>query len=140
MDDVVAIVEELVCERGVFHAKLHFSGSRATLWLLDDPYHYRIHLMDEILDPSLCLAYRRRPYPARPAVGPAQVRAVLTGLARLRLGDERYYLRSGSLNVMNGLVGLTFSSDGSQYLTAEAFLEADLDTRGAAGPGEAVAG
>jgi len=140
MDDVIAIVEELMCERGVFHAKLHFYSSRATLWLLDDPYHYRVHPVDEILDPSLCLAYRRRPYPAQPSVAAEQVRAVWTGLARLRLADDRHYLRSGSLNVMNGLVGLTFASDDSQYLTAEAFLEADAKARLLAGEDAAMAG
>lgn len=36
--------------------------------------------------------------------------------------DEYLYLRAGSLNVVNGLIGLNFSCDGSHYLKAEEFL------------------
>jgi hypothetical protein len=42
IDEVLDLVVELVEVHGVFHAKLHFSSSRATLWLLDDPLRYRI--------------------------------------------------------------------------------------------------
>ena len=31
-DDVIAIFDELISERGIFHAKLHYSSSRSTLW------------------------------------------------------------------------------------------------------------
>ena len=33
IDDVLATIDELIVERGIFHAKLHFSSSRATLWI-----------------------------------------------------------------------------------------------------------
>lgn len=39
--------------------------------------------------------------------------------------SDRIYLRSGSLNVVNGLVGLNFSCDGSHYLPVEEFLSQD---------------
>jgi hypothetical protein len=127
VDDVLATMNELVCERGVFHGKLHFSSSRATLWLMDDPYRYRIHVLEEIVDPSICLAYSRRPYPAGAVVPVQEVRAVLEALAALRFMDEHLYLRSGSLNVMNGLVGLNFSCDGSHYMTFDEFLGRSID-------------
>ena len=60
---VVPIIEELICERSVFHAKIHYSSSRVTFWRVDKPFHYRVHVLDEILDPSVCLAYPVRPYP-----------------------------------------------------------------------------
>ena len=123
--DVMAIVDELICERGIFHAKLHFSSSRATLWLMDDPYRYRIHVLEEIMDPSVCLAYTRREYPTPAVVGREQVSLVLDRLVELRFADPRFYLRSGSLNIMNGLVGLIFSSDGSHYLPVGEFLDKD---------------
>jgi hypothetical protein len=37
--------------------------------------------------------------------------------------DETIYLRSGSLNIINGIVGLNFSCDGSHYMPVEDFLE-----------------
>jgi len=122
IDDVIAIVEELICERGVFHAKLHFSSSRATLWLTDDPYHYRLHVLDEIIDPAVCLAYPARAFPQQATVPPQWVRPIFERFRTLREADEHVYLRSGSLNVINGMVGLTFSCDGSHYIPAAEFL------------------
>ena len=124
--NVLAIIDELICDRGVFHAKLHFSSSRATLWLMDDPHRYRIHVVEEISDPSICLAYGSREYPVRSAVvEQEQIRSALDKFAELRFADPYLYLRSGSINVINGMVGLTFSCDGSHYLPIGEFLEKD---------------
>jgi hypothetical protein len=125
MPDVIAIMDELLGERGVFHAKLHFSSSRATLWLTDDPYHYRVHVLKEITDPAMCLAYPRRPYSDLAVVARDRIKAVFERLALLRAADDTFYLRSGSLNLINGMVGLTFSCDGSHYLPADDFLAQD---------------
>jgi hypothetical protein len=121
--DVMAIIDELICERGIFHAKLHFSSSRATLWLMDDPYRYRIHVLEEIMDPSVCMAYTRRAYPTPAVVKRDEVSLVLDRFVELRFADPRFYLRSGSLNIMNGLVELKFSSDGSHYIPVAEFLD-----------------
>lgn len=125
VDDVIAILNELICERGVFHGKLHFSSSRATLWLTDDPYRYRVHVLEEIINPSVCLAFPLRRYPVQTLVPPELVRPVLGQFKRLREADETIYLRSGSLNVINGMVGLTFSCDGSHYMPVDEFLAKD---------------
>jgi hypothetical protein len=125
VDDVIAIVEELMRDRGIFHAKLHFSSSRATLWLTSDPMRYRVHVLDEILSPEVCLAYPNAPYPAEACIPQDRIRAVLKRLKELRQVDQNIYLRAGSLNVVNGLVGLNFSCDGSHYLPAEEFLSRD---------------
>ncbi|MDP1646406.1 MAG: hypothetical protein Q8L71_13095 [Thiobacillus sp.] len=56
---------------------------------------------------------------------PDRIRAGLKRLKELRQVDENIYLRAGSLNVVNELVGLNFSCDGSHYLPAEEFLSRD---------------
>jgi len=56
---------------------------------------------------------------------PERIRPVLERLKELRQVDENMYLRAGSLNVVNGLVGLNFSCDGSHYLKVEEFLSRD---------------
>lgn len=127
MTDVIAILEELICERGVFQVNIHFSSSRATLWLLDDPYSYRLHVLDEILDPAVCLAYPAQQYSARAIVPEDQVRTILERFGELRQADDNIYLRSASLNVINGMVSLTFSCDGSHYMEYRELLEKDLD-------------
>jgi hypothetical protein len=119
------IIVDLVCNRGVFHAKLHYSSSRATLWLYNDPHRYRLHVLEEITNPSVCLAYNKTDYP-RDAVIPAlTVRSVFQRFKALREADSTIYLRSASLNIINGMVGLTFSCDGSHYMPATEFLEKD---------------
>jgi len=125
LETVLAITEELLCERGVFHGKLYFSGGRATIWLTDDPYRYRILMAEELIDPSLCLAYARRPFPPQASIPSSQVRAVLARFPALRNADETLYLRSASINVISGTVGLTFSCDGSHYMPADEFLAKD---------------
>jgi hypothetical protein len=120
--DVISIMDELICSRGVFHGKLHFSSSRATLWLTADPYRYRLHVLGEIIDPAVCLAYPSHPYPSEATVPSRLVRPVLERFHSLREADDIVYLRSASLNVINGMVGLNFSCDGSHYMSAQEFL------------------
>ncbi len=124
LDDVLSTIDELVVERGVFHTKIHFSSSRATLWLYDDPYRYRIHVLDEIINPSVCLAYPGRGYPQDAIIPQGEVRAILDKFEQLRMADETVYLRDGSLNVINGMVGIHFSCDGQHYMPYEEFLQA----------------
>lgn len=128
-EDMIAIVDELMRDRGIFHAKLHFSSSRATLWLASDPMRYRVHVLDEILSPEVCFAYPNAPYPAEACVPPERTRPVLQKFRALRQVDENIYLRAGSLNVVNGLVGLNFSCDGSHYLPVEEFLSDNTQFR-----------
>ncbi len=122
MDEVVDRLDLLMRGHGVYHIILHFSSSRAIFWVVDDPYRYRFHGVEEFLDPEIWLAYPSRPYPGQAVVAPGRIRAVLEQFRALREGDENIYLRSGSLNLMNGVIGLTFSCDGSHYLSVDEFL------------------
>lgn len=126
IDEVMDVIESLMTEQGIFHAKLHFSSSRATLWPYNDPYRYRLHVLDEIVDPTVCLVYEKTPYPDDAAVPVDRVHSVLKAFKLLREVDEVIYLRAASLNIMNGLVGLNFSCDGSHYMSYDEFLEKDI--------------
>jgi len=46
---------------------------------------------------------------------------------RRRFEDDIIYLRSGSLNLINGMVGLNFFCDGSHYLRYDEFLDKGLE-------------
>jgi hypothetical protein len=122
LDEVLARVEVLILGYGVFHAKMHFSTGQVTLWLLNDPLRYRVHVKEEFLDPGICLAYQRLPYTQEALVPTLEIPKVLAEFKRLRMQDNHIYLRSASLNVVNGLVGLNFSCDGSHYLNYAEFL------------------
>ncbi|MEA1049620.1 PDC sensor domain-containing protein [Lamprobacter modestohalophilus] len=127
IDAILDLVIELMSSHGVFHGKLHFSSSRATLWLLDDPYHFRVLDYEDLSDPAICLAYPLRAYPDDAAIPSARIRAIFNQFRELRFMDENIYLRSGSLNIMNGLVALNFSCDGSHYMRWDEFLDKRMD-------------
>ncbi len=122
---VLGVVEELMVYHGVYHVMLHFSSSRAVIWVMEDPYRYRLLDIDALTDPDVCLAYPRIPYPADALVPLDRIRDVLESFRKLRFMDEMLYLRSGTLNIFNGVVGLTFSCDGSHYIPCDEFLRSD---------------
>lgn len=125
IDEALPILEELFVERGLFQCVIHFSSSRATIWVVDDPYRYRILQSDALTDPDVCLAYPRRPYPEDAEIPAKRIGDILRGLRALRFADEMIYLRSASINIFNGLVSLTFSCDGSHYMPYSEFLDKD---------------
>lgn len=126
IDEVLDLVVELVKVYGVFHAKLHFSSSRATLWLLDDPLRYRILDIEDLTDPGICLAWKQHDYPDDAEIPIERVKDVFRTLRDLRFMDETIYLRAGSLNIFNGIVGLNFSCDGSHYMHWSEFLSKNV--------------
>jgi hypothetical protein len=125
IETVLGVVEELMVDHGVYHVILHFSSSRAVVWVFDDPYRYRLLDIEALIDPDSCLAYPKRPYPPGTLVPKEHIRPVLEQLSALRVMDEMFYLRSGTLNLFNGIVGLTFSCDGSHYIPYDEFLKMD---------------
>lgn len=122
LEQTLAILEELVTERGIFQCQIHFSSSQTTIWTRDDPFRYRI-LDDEALsDPDICLVYPPRPYPEDALIPHEDIARILDALRALRLVDTTIYLRTASINIFNGMVSLTFSCDGSHYMRYDEFL------------------
>jgi len=126
VDEIIALLVELMSTHGVFHGKLHFSSSRGTIWTLDDPYSYRILDFESLTDPDICLAYPRCDYPGRAVVPVDKIAPIFAIMRELRYADETIYLRAGSLNLCNGIVALNFSCDGSHYIPYDEFLNKDL--------------
>jgi hypothetical protein len=126
MNPACAILEELLTERGMFQCVIHFSSSRVTIWLLDDPYRYRILDHEALSDPDVCLLYPRRPYPKDALIPKKSIANILGNMRKLRTADETLYLRAASINIFNGLLSLTFSCDGTHYMSWRDFLEKDM--------------
>lgn len=127
IDDVLNVMKELILTRGIFHAKFHFSSSRATLWRVDNPYDYQILNIDELSNPDTCLAFKHQKYFERATVDAKSIDLIFQQFKALRFADETIYLRAASLNVVNGMVGLNFSCDGSHYMHFEEFLDKSMD-------------
>jgi len=125
IDVALAIIEELIIDRGMFQGVIHFSSSRATTWFMSDPFRYRIFDTEALTDPDVCLIYPPHIYPKDALIPRDKIMPILKALKKLRLTDETFYLRSASINVFNGLISLTFSCDGSHYMSWQEFLEKD---------------
>jgi len=125
IDIALAIIEELIIDRGMFQVVIHFSSSRATAWFMNDPFRYRIFDAEALTDPDVCLIYSPHIYPKDALIPREKITSILKTLKKLRLTDETFYLRSASINVFNGLISLTFSCDGSHYMSWQEFLEKD---------------
>ena len=126
VDKVLDLLTELVAVHGVFHGKLHFSSSRATLWFINDPLRYRILDIEDLTDPGIVLTYRTASYPKDAVIPLEKVGEVFRTFRELRLMDETINLRAGSLNIFNGMVGLNSSCDGSHYMPWDELLEKSL--------------
>jgi len=125
METACAIMEELLTDRGMFQTVIHFSSSRATIWLMDDPFRYRILDHEALSDPDVCLLYPLRPYPEEALIPREAIHQVLDYMRTLRTADETLYLRAASINIFNGMISLTFSCDGTHYMSWNDFLDKD---------------
>ena len=95
VDTVMSVIEDLMAERGVHHVMLHFSSSRAVIWLTEDPLRYRMLDIDALIDPNICLTYPPRPYPVDAVVAKEQIRPVLDNMSALRVMPRRMFRGSG---------------------------------------------
>jgi hypothetical protein len=123
LEKSLSILEDLMTDRGLFQVVIHFSSSRATTWFMDDPYRYRLLDAEALNDPDICLIYPHQPWPADATMPHEAIKPILAALRELRLTDRTIYLRSASINIFNGMVSLTFSCDGSHYLSYTDFLD-----------------
>ena len=126
IESALAIIEELVSDRGMFQGVIHFSSSRATIWFMNDPFRYRILDAEALSDPDICMLYPASPYPDDALIPVQSIGSILRAMSKLRLADETLYLRSASINIFNGLISLTFSCDGTHYMSWEEFLQKDM--------------
>jgi hypothetical protein len=126
MEQALSILEELLTQRGVFQCQIHFSSSQATIWTVDDPYRYRILDHEALCDPDICLIYPLRDYPSDAAIPQSDIKRILATMRTLRLTDETIYLRMASIDIFNGMVSVTFSCDGSHYMSHAEFLMKDI--------------
>jgi hypothetical protein len=123
IDQLNAIVEQLLAARGLFHAMIHYSSNQLTCWHCDDPYNYRVHVGEEVFAPAFADQFT----PGAPRdvamIPPDAIGAVLAEFKRLRFRDENFYLRNASINRINGIIGMTFSCDGSHYVPFVEFFQ-----------------
>ncbi len=126
IDYLIYALSTMMQEHGIFHSKIHFNSDSCHLWSVQDAYQYHLHSIDQIMSSDLLSEYPPCEYHPRNCVAIEKIPLVFAQFKAMRQADDRIYLRSGSLNLVNGFVGLSFSCDGSHYLTVDEFLNHDL--------------
>ena len=130
LDRIHDIVYNLLTRKGAFHVKVHYSSSQLTCWFSDDAYRYRVYVKEEVTAPDFIEQFRDIPLDhLQPVLDADDTRAILTEFRRLRTTDQTIYLRNASINRINGMIGMTFSCDGSHYIDHKTFFE-KLETFG----------
>jgi len=122
IDQVHLIAHALMTEKGAFHIKTHYSSSQLTCWFYDDPFNYKVYVKEEVLADGFLNGFPFLSYEGRrPRIESERLLPILDEFKRLRFADEQIYLRSASLNRINGMIGMNFSCDGSHYIDHDEF-------------------
>lgn len=124
------IVTALLAHKGVFHANIHYSSTQITTWFCDDVYRNRVYVREEMFEDGFLDQFRDQSLDhLRPLLDRDDVTRILEEFKRLRLTDETLYLRGASINVVNGMISMTFSCDGTHYIDHRTFFD-KLDSFG----------
>lgn len=105
------VVSPLSTDR-LFHVAVHFSSDQLTYWSWSDPYCCEVRVGALIWARDFPHTFRSS------ASGPtvllvAALCFIWDGFKVLRFQDPHIYWRHGSINVANGIIGLSFSCNGS---------------------------
>lgn len=124
IDRIHEIVNALLTQKGAFHVKLHYSSSQLTCWFADDAFRYRVYVKEEVLAPGFLDQFRDCSIDhLQPVISYPDMLAILKEFRRLRITDQTIYMRNGSINRINGMIGMTFSCDGAHYIDHKTFFE-----------------
>jgi len=124
LEQVHALVAALLTRKGVFHAKIHYSSSQLTCWFARDPFCYEKFVREEVLEEGFLDRFPDADYAGRiPVIDAAGIDRVLGEFRRLRLTDETIYLRNAAVNLINGMINMSFSCDGTHYIDHKTFFE-----------------
>jgi hypothetical protein len=127
IDRLHQIVLGLLTRKGVFHAKIHYSSSQLTCWFARDPFCYEKFVREEVLQDGFLDRFPEADYAGRtPLINAPDIERILKEFKRLRMTDETIYLRNAAVNLINGMINMSFSCDGTHYIDHHTFF-AKLD-------------
>lgn len=124
IDHVHEVVHTLLTRKGVFHTKIHYSSSQLTCWFASDPFCYQKFVREEVLADSFVERFPDSNHAGRRRlITDSEIHRILREFKRLRLTDETLYLRNAAFNLINGMINMSFSCDGTHYIDHETFFE-----------------
>ncbi len=122
IDRVHEIAHTLLTRKGMFHIKIHYSSSQLTCWFARDPFCYKKFLREAVLDDDFLDRIPDADHAGRSLVlGSRDIERIFKEFRRLRLTDQTIYLRNGSVNLIDGMINMGFSCDGTHYIDYKTF-------------------
>jgi len=126
LDEILAILNTLMCDYGAYRVDVNFSNAHVTISFVDNPFNYRLYGVNEIMNRQFSLAYPRQTYLSHARLSQDAVSLVLGQFAVLSMTNDSIRLTRASLNIIDGLVGLTFSDKSNYVIPADDFLNGAL--------------
>lgn len=127
LDSVHQIARDLLVHKGVFHVKIHYASSQLTCWFAHEPFCYEKFVREEVLAAGFLERFPDADHAGRVTLIDAQgIDRIFGEFKRLRLWDETIYLRNAAINLINGMINMSFSCDGTHYIDHKTFF-AKLD-------------
>lgn len=124
IDGVHEIAHFLLRNKGVFHAKIHYSSSQLTCWFARDPFCYEKFVREEVFADDFVDRFPDADHAGRTPMIPDQdIGRIFAEFKRLRLTDQTIYLRNAAVNLINGMINMTFSCDGTHYIDHRTFFD-----------------
>lgn len=128
IDRLHGIVSTLLTQKGMFHVKIHYSSSQITCWFARDPFCYDKFVREDVFNEGFVNRFPDCDHAGRtPLPDITGIERILGEFKRLRLTDENIYLRNAAINIINGMINMTFSCDGTHYIDHHTFF-ARLDS------------
>ncbi len=122
IERVHEIVRLLLTQKGVFHAKIHYSSCQLTCWFARDPFCYEKFVREEVLADGFLDRFPDADHAGRtPLIEDQDIERLFQEFKRLRLTDETIYLRNAAVNLINGMINMSFSCDGTHYIDHHTF-------------------
>jgi len=124
IDRVHEIANTLLTRKGVFHIKIHYSSCQLTCWFAHNPFCYQKFMCKEVLADGFLDQFPDADYAGQNiAVKSLDINRILKEFRRLRLTDQTIYLRNGSINLIDGMINMGFSCDGTHYIDHQTFFK-----------------
>lgn len=122
IERVHKIVHILLVRKGVFHTKIHYSSSQLTCWFANDPFVYEKYVREEVLEDGFIDRFVDTDHAGRKLLlNGDELSLILKEFRRLRLSDDTVYLRNAAVNLINGMINMSFSCDGTHYIDHKTF-------------------
>ena len=122
IDQLHVIVKELLDTQRRIPYQAPLLILPADLLVARDPFCYEKFVRETVLEAGIADRFPDADYAGRVSLlNAGEIEPALGEFKRLRLTDETIYLRNAAVNLINGMINMSFSCDGTHYIDHKTF-------------------